>query len=283
MAKTTETCAFGGCGRPRYCREHCTQHYRMIVNGIPLRPLRAYMRQSPECLDTDCHEKPHAHGYCKMHLNRVTRHGTTQATRNWDPGAVCKVEANGVRCDKPAKSDGYCQTHYMRVRRTGDAGSPELIAHSSRQSKYAGETCKAELDGKRCGRTPKALGWCPMHYHRWKRTGDPLGKWGLEPRQSQGYTTTDGYRMTPERRNGRPVLEHRLVMEQIIGRPLHRFEEPHHKNGLRADNTPGNLELWVKWRQPNGQRLSDLIDFVVTHYPQEVMAAMAARIAAEPR
>lgn len=68
-------------------------------------------------------------------------------------------------------------------------------------------------------------------------------------------------------------------MEQIIGRPLRRFEEPHHKNGLRDDNTPGNLELWVKWRQPNGQRLTDLIDFVVTNYPGEVTAALMSRMA----
>ena len=119
-----------------------------------------------------------------------------------------------------------------------------------------------------------------MHYHRWQRTGDPLGKWGIEPRRSQGYTTTDGYFMASV--NGRKILEHRLVMEQIIGRPLHRFEEPHHKNGIRDDNTLGNLELWVKWRQPNGQRLSDLIEFVVTYYPQEVMTALAARMAEAP-
>jgi len=119
-----------------------------------------------------------------------------------------------------------------------------------------------------------------MHYHRWKRTGDALGKWGLEPRQSQGYTTTDGYRMSSAKRNKRPILEHRLVMEQIIGRPLHRFEEPHHKNGIRDDNTPPNLELWVKWRQPNGQRLTDLIDFIGTYYPGEMMAWFTAHVGA---
>jgi hypothetical protein len=324
MSKITEPCAFDGCSRPRYSRSYCTAHYRQSVNGRPLRPLRPYIRQAPQCLAEGCSDKPHAHGYCKLHLNRVERHGTTEATRDWNPGATCKaeengercpepvsargycrmhymrvqrtggterrrqqyapdatckVEENGKRCPDPVKSDGYCQTHYMRIRRTGEAGGPERIPQRKRQSKYAGETCKAELDGKRCSRTPKALGWCPMHYHRWQRTGDPLGKWGLEPRKSQGYITTDGYRMSPARRNKRPVLEHRLVMEQIIGRPLRRFEEPHHKNGIRDDNTPGNLELWVKWRrQPNGQRLTDLIDFVVTNYPGEIMTALTARM-----
>ncbi len=268
MSKTTEPCAFDGCGRPRYCQGHCTQHYRMLVNGKPLRSLRAYNRQQPECQVEGCTRGTHARGYCQLHLNRIERHGTTEATRPWNPGADCKVEG----CGKPVASHGWCQTHYMRVRRTGDAGGPEIIAQPERTSKYTGKACLVEG----CDRTPKARGWCPMHYHRWKRTGDAEGKWGSQPRQSQGYTTTDGYRMSPARRNKRPILEHRLVMEQIIGRPLRRFEEPHHKNGIRNDNTPGNLELWVKWRQPNGQRLTDLIEFIGVNYPGEMMAWFAA-------
>jgi hypothetical protein len=52
------------------------------------------------------------------------------------------------------------------------------------------------------------------------------------------------------------VLEHRVVMEQKLGRPLRPDEHVHHKNGVRSDNRPANLELWSRW-QPPGQRVDE--------------------------
>lgn len=74
-------------------------------------------------------------------------------------------------------------------------------------------------------------------------------------------------------------MEHRLVMEKILGRPLYPFETIHHKNGRRADNRPDNLELKAS-HHGVGQDPKELAAWLVRYYRAEVEAALAGVAAA---
>jgi hypothetical protein len=86
----------------------------------------------------------------------------------------------------------------------------------------------------------------------------PLGWRGNKIKHKKGYVQV----RVPDHPNAVSgyVFEHRLVMEDIIGRLLFSNENVHHKNGIKDDNRPENLELWVI-NQPSGQRASDLLEW----------------------
>lgn len=68
----------------------------------------------------------------------------------------------------------------------------------------------------------------------------------------------DGYATIRRPDNNRWQLEHHYVMELMLGRKMDtKFESVHHKNGIRDDNNPDNLELWVTGIR-YGQRAKDV-------------------------
>ena len=73
------------------------------------------------------------------------------------------------------------------------------------------------------------------------------------------WLTRNGYVVVNSPSGGhRHEYEHRVVMSKFLQRPLARHEYVHHRNGNRADNSPGNLELWLH-KDPPGQRITDLV------------------------
>lgn len=170
---------------------------------------------------------------------RFCSHECWYASRKWSKEASCEI--CGSSFIKKYAAQRCCSVGCGNVAKRTDRN---LICEN------CGETYErphGKTDRRFCSRS------CAMQNR--SRTGQiQVRPEGSKFRHMNGYIV--------EKRDGKWVMQHRLVMAEVIGRPLLPTERVHHKNGDRQDNRPENLELWTgatSKKDPSGVRQVDLV------------------------
>jgi len=228
-SKTNRCCIEKGCSSEVYCKNRCKRHYDSFSrNALGL-----------TCKAEDCKRPAWTKaGYCSMHQSRLKRRGSLNpdkiVRKSKFEGCKCSEQGCEALHQRPYKGTPLCNKHY-RLTKLKDA-----------------PTCKVDGCGEKSVVSGKQL--CDMHYRRLMIVGEAgTAEHKIKPKGKARYITSAGYVELTNRK-----AEHRYVMEQVLGRPLHTYETVHHKNGIRHDNRPENLELRLGQHGP-GQTAEDQV------------------------
>lgn len=234
------TCTIDGCDRTDIkARNLCDKHYRAD----------RYWADRGPCRVEGCEKRILHIDLCSRHYYREKR------------GLPMDVETLRIRvnvderfcsqdgCDRPIEAKRLCQMHYARFVKHAD---PDKVMKKPRGK---ANLCEIFYCPTHCGDD----GLCDEHRPQWESGEiDPALRAARRRVDTYGYimcAPLPGHHVYGQRGY---YPEHRIVMEEVLGRGLASHESVHHKNGQKQDNRPENLELWVR-AQPAGQRVVDLV------------------------
>lgn len=213
------------------------------------------------CTHAGCNRNILAKGLCSVHYER------RRSGRDMDAPIVKRDAARGCSvagCNGKHREGGYCAFHIQRLKHGTPLDAPRPV------SRVANPICSVSA----CEAPTHAGGLCNPHYRR-MTAGRSLDTPIRPVNLPAGSTKTDGGGYIIEKASdGRWIGQHRLRMEESLGRPLTADESAHHINGQRDDNRLENLELWSRY-QPAGQRVADKIA-----YAKEILALYAPQFLA---
>lgn len=238
---------------------YCQTHYGYLWAGKldPLTNEISKVRLSKYsdgviCSVDGCTEKPVAKSLCSRHYQQSTKGSGIVVGRK---GKIGRPREGACRlCHRPVFNgiSGFCQMHYARYRRGQLSLEGTVLAPLKKIEYPIGSVCK--VPG--CTLAPVNKWMCNAHRQQCKakiidEDGSKLRELrsGGKKRPQDWSKILDGYVLVlapkghPHARLDGSILQHRLIMEQSLGRVLEDHELVHHKNGNRQDNRIENLEL----------------------------------------
>lgn len=250
-AKKALGCAVEGCLKSVFSKQLCQAHYAAQNKGKALN----------KCSQENCH-RPVSHSkLCVAHNRQLAKVGDVNLLtpiREKRVAGEPAPECSYTGCGRQATGTRMllCEAHYQQYKK-----GQELRPVRERL-KVQSATCRAPG----CNRKPKRKNLCDAHISRFERGGEealalPIGYKGMRD-FSKKQINKSGYVVVWDRTRTKNVLEHRLVMEEFLGRELTDEETVHHINGSRVDNRIENLELWST-SQPPGQRVEDKVSWAL--------------------
>lgn len=198
------------------------------------------------CSFPDCGRRREYKELCDSHYAQLRRSKPLTKINSILGTIPCSFDS----CRNLQRAHGLCPAH-LRQKKKG------IQLHEIRyQTPRSG---KCVVDG--CGAHRHTRGLCFGHNAQ-RLAGVPFTpikrypKYGWRDWRSEG---SSGYIIRKRYEPGGKIItqrQHRVVMEEHLGRELLPHENVHHLNGVRNDNRIENLELW-NTSQPAGQRIED--------------------------